>query len=284
MGRDSKYTLLNDVDWLRERYTIEGKSTVEIANIVRCSSPQTVCQSLRKHGIHVRSKSEGHLVKRQGDGLILDDTTLSIITGCLLGDGFFSRNRGTGNPQFRKNNIYYDHQLFVAKQLFGEKYKERISGPFANDGGLSKNSKPLFHLRSLVHPELLYLYDLWYPESNEYKKIIPENIPLNSTVLLHWFLDDGYSYKAQRRYPNPKYNKEVTRCYFCTQSFRLEELSFLCERIKDIFCITMKPRFHQRHGIVAGTGYEIEIWESCVKDFFDIIGPSPVNSLSYKWK
>ena len=106
------------------------------------------------------------------------------------------------------------------------------------------------------------------------------------TVLLHWFLDDGYSYIVNRKYKNPKWNKRKVRVLFSTQSFQKEELELLAKKILDNLGLKVYVRFHRRNGKVLGTGYELELSEkkSNITLFYDIIGPPPVPSLAYKWK
>lgn len=54
----SRYSPLNNYDWLYEKYWAEGKSTYKIADIVGCSSHVTVFRALRRLSIPTRSSSE----------------------------------------------------------------------------------------------------------------------------------------------------------------------------------------------------------------------------------
>lgn len=58
-----KFTLLSNVDWLKQEYVIAGKSGRDIAKALGCS-PQTVISALRKHGLVVRTSSETKSTKR----------------------------------------------------------------------------------------------------------------------------------------------------------------------------------------------------------------------------
>ena len=283
-GISLNYPKLNDRDLLYKQYVEEKRSTLQIGKEIGCSC-QTVAQSLRRHGIYVRTLSEGMLINQEDDGLRFNDETISILTGCLLGDAGLSTTHGdTTNANFRKCNKYYDHIKFVATCLFANKWDTRVSGPFKNKGFKGGKDSFRFALQSLVHSEITELYHKWYPESNNRIKIIPEDIPLDPTVMLHWFLDDGYCYYTNRKYSNPKWNHRETRVYLCTQGFQKPELDMISARIKDELDLTVKPRFHQRHGKFEGSGYELEVSIPDVPKFFSLIGPPPVASLAYKWK
>ena len=52
-----KYTILEDRNWLYEKYIVQKLSASQIASIVGCKSRQTVTNALRRHGITVRGKS-----------------------------------------------------------------------------------------------------------------------------------------------------------------------------------------------------------------------------------
>jgi len=282
----SFYKKLNDYEWMYQKYINEGKSTIDIATLSGAKSCGTVTQSLNRLKIPIRSTTEGRLCKR--DPNYKFNINKQVIDGCLLGDAFLTISLGSKTklyPKFGKNNIYYDHHKFVGKILFGENWDKRVKR-YPNKGWEHYDSKDLFHLRGLVDRRLASFYKRWYPEWNDYKKVIPEDIKVSKELLLHWFLDDGYSYIINRKYNNPKWNKRKIRIEFATQSFNKEELEIFSKKIYNELGLIIKPRFHQRHGKIAGTGYEMCLSEkkSQVKLFYDIIGPCPVPSMEYKWK
>jgi len=273
MRQSKKYPLLNDIAWLKQKYEVDKLSTIQIGSLVGGANCGQVTRRLAIFGIQVRTKSEGHTCNREGDGFRLNE---SVVTGCLLGDGdFYANNRDSDGsyPIFRKNNIYYDHIVYVAKMLF-DKWEERISEG-KNDGGFGKGT--IFSLRSLTHQELMPWFRKWYPPKNNFVKIIPENIKIDEKVLLHWFLDDGYSCRRKNR---------CGKVYagFASMCFQRDEQEMLVEKIQKKFGIRMKVSYHQRNGEVKGTGWEIIVPQSQTQQFFEIIGPPPVSSLAYKWK
>jgi len=280
VGVSLKYPQLNDLEWVRHEYISLEQSLNQIAK--KCNAPfNSVRQALIRAGVRLRTKGNGQrLFRNQNDYLIFNKP---VIEGCLLGDGSMTSHSRSDDsaPVFRKTNIGYDHVLFVASQIFSQNAETRIKES-KNKGFEGYTSQPIFHLRTLTHPEMMPMYRAWYPPENDYIKVIPESIEITPDLLLHWFMDDGYSY-----YFNKKSGKKIyryLRVMFCTQSFQKEELEMLCKKIKQATGLVMTLRFHQKNGEVSGTGYELALSQKQIIDFFDIIGPCPVSSLSYKWK
>jgi hypothetical protein len=276
MKDSKKYPLLNDKDWLICQYIDNNLSTVDISNLIGCNHGQ-VYTRLQRYNIPIRSRSEGHRVKRD-DSQYQFIFNQEVIEGSLLGDAHFKRieNREDSYPSFVKNNINYDHILFVAKHLFVHNWELRIS-EIENKGNY--NGKNQFKVATWSEIELKPLYQRWYPEWNNYKKVIPYDINVTPTVLLHWFMDDGSSFHRRKNSPT----KQIYIEFYC-QSFNREELSNLCDIINHKFDLKAAPHLHQRHGIIKGTGMEVIIPQSKSRDFYDIIGPCPVPSFQYKWK
>lgn len=75
-----------------------------------------------------------------------------------------------------------------------------------------------FRTRSLEYFNSYYFR--WYKE----RKIVPEDLELNSMVIARWFADDGNIIK---------YNKKAYVTKFSTESFTLEEIEFLVKKLKD---------------------------------------------------
>lgn len=80
----SVYAELNDVDWLQQKYEVEGLSTKQITELVGARTPNSVRQALIRHGIAVRSVRDGWIRRQRDDGFKIDP---SVLTGILLGDG-----------------------------------------------------------------------------------------------------------------------------------------------------------------------------------------------------
>jgi LAGLIDADG DNA endonuclease family len=279
----SSYLLLNDKKWLEQKYIVENLSTLDIGKMVGCNC-SAVRSSLLRLGIPVRSKSAGHRIKRD-DNINLNEP---VINGALLGDASLTKPRKTGNCLLRQSSIHYDHLELLASKLIVHNYKSRIKGPVVKNGGCATfrgkiyKAQPVYLFHTLTCPQFLALRKLWYADNGE--KIIPKSIKITAETLLHWFLDDGYSYYVTRHKDIPKYTKTIARVQFATQGFIKSDLEWLCSQIWDKFQIKMTPRLHRRYGKICGKGYFVEVSETHVKKFFELIGPCPVKSLEYKWK
>ena len=277
----SKYVKLNDSKWLEKQYLGNFRSLNHIARESGCTA-SSVRSALLRFGIKLRSKSEGQRLRYGKEDFF--QINKDVIDGCLLGDACLRKMNKYSNdslPLFLKKNLYHDHILLVASLLFGQNHTDRIREVRSYHGyGLAGNAKSMFSLSSLTHPELEPFYQRWYPRTNDFHKVVPEDIAISPTMLLHWFMDDGYSYWVS--YKNDK--QRYLRVEFATQSFNKPELDFLAESILNILGLRMAVRLHKRHGEIRGTGYEMHVQQKDVPKFFEVIGPCPVPSLAYKWK
>lgn len=276
-----KYQQLGDSNWLRTKYCEQKLSFSAIANLVGCKW-HSVRSACLRHNVPIRTRGEGlRNARRWGEDYFVFNG--SVINGCLLGDGGLScQNRKSDDsfPTFTVSTIHYDHAMWIAKQLFVQKPEARVKERISK--GLSPNGS-IFRVTTITHDNLVPVFQSWYPKANGFKKIIPEDIEINETLLLHWYLGDGYSYMVTRKKCK---NPLRVRVQFATQSFQKDELEMLCEKVKAKFGIKLYPRFHQRYGQIKGTGYHVELSEKIDQAvlFFSLIGPPPVASLAYKWK
>lgn len=267
---------LEDGEWLRQKYIEEKLSLLKIGKILN-SNFNHVRSAILRHGISLRTRSEGQKIRYNQDGY--EDYfcfNKSVIEGCLLGDGGlvkYNKYNHNSFPSFAKGNIGYDHVKFVADILFTKDAHKRIA---ERDNASGQN---MFRLSTLTHFELNVLYHDWYPDYNNYEKLIPDSLKINKEVLLHWFMDDGYSYWVKYK---EKYR--YLRVQFATQCFTKESCDKLYEKIKEHTGLNIRPRYHQKHGKIAGYGYYMELSQKQNLDFFNIIGPCPVPSMEYKWK
>ena len=267
----SKYPLLNDKQWLYKQYIEEKLSINAICKIVGAKTSNSVRQHLIKYSIPVRSVGDGLRVNRESDGLIINR---EVIEGCLLGDGFlqkWNKNSKNSYPYFIKRNKYYDHIRYVSKILFEDKWRDRIKE--SDEKSLGKRHT-VFTLRSLSNKKLQFYYERWYPEQNDHKKTIPKDIEVTSNLLLHWFLDDGNSY---RRRKNSKIKQVIIT--FCSECFTKEEQQMISEKINNRYKLDCKVVPYS-----DGTGWRIKLPQSKTSLFYNIIGPCPVPSMEYKFK
>jgi hypothetical protein len=264
-----KYELLNNKEWLRQKYIIEKLSTKEIAKLAGAKTPNSARQALIRNGIDLRTIGEG-LTATRNDDFELD---MDVIIGGLLGDAHMrSHNRNSNNsfPYFKKKNIGLDHVQYVAKLLFPSSWESRVvteigKNPFNNA------NVTYYKISTLSRRELLPIFRQWYPEHNGFKKTIPENISINSKILLHWFLDDGCTIYIK--------NKELVDTKFCAMSFNRNEQEILIESVRKNLDIQMTIRKAE-----SGSGSDIWIPPSQFEKFMYVVGNCPVSSMQHKWK
>lgn len=269
--KSRKYPKLNDEQWLRQKYLKEGVSAVKIGEIIGVKTSNSVRQSLIRFGIPLRNSSDAQTHNRESDGLVLN---LPVIEGCLLGDGslsVYNKNSAICKASFQKKNIHYDHVMFVANQIFNKNPEDRIK-----KSGNKVNGKfySYFCLSSYKHKSLRDLYNRWYPDWNNQKKIIPEDLSVSAEMLLHMFLDDGSSH--HRRKESKTKQIAIT---LSTQCFEKENQEIFVDKVKSKFGLQMSVKTTG-----DGTGWRIQVPQSQTPLFYEIIGPPPVESLAYKWK
>lgn len=264
-----KYPHLNDDEWLYTKYVIEGMGTSAIALLLGIKSSNSVREALIRANIPVRDFRESQIYNRDDDGFIIN---YDVITGCLLGDGYlrcYNKNSEYSAPYFSKTNKFKDHIQYVASKIYEYNQDNWISLSRNKCNGKVLN---YWSIRTLSHDSLTPLYNKWYPLSNNRRKTIPDDLIITPDVMLHWFLDDGSTYQRKRK------TKQVYGI-LCTECFTLDEHKLLQEKVKHSLGLNLSIS-----KINYGTGYRLTIKQSEIYDFYETIGPCPVDSLKYKWK
>lgn len=290
---DSKYKLLNDKNWLSNKYLVEKKGTIEITKLAGAKQANSARQALIKFGIPMRSIGDGLTCNRRDDGFRLTNESLQVIEGSLLGDAFlrvWKKGSRQGNASLYKRNKFYDHVVFFGKGVFESEEKAKMMIKEERNSltykGVIKSFK-YFHIRTYSHKELTPLYKKWYPESNGFKKLVPCDFELTPTSLLHWFMDDGCSFrrKREREYKNTRaktilrQNHNQIIISFASESFSKEDNERLVKQMREKFNLNAKVNKYCK-----GTGWRIGISQSDAQKFFETIGLCPVPSMQYKWK
>jgi len=107
----------------------------------------------------------------------------SLIIGTILGDGYLRIIPG------RKNALLEINHSFKAKDYVDWKYSilknVTVSPPKSRK---TNNGRIAYRFYTKQLPELTELYKMFYKDK---KKIVPNNLTLNSTILSVWYMDDG---------------------------------------------------------------------------------------------
>jgi hypothetical protein len=177
----------------------------------------------------------------------------------MLGDGRMCCAKH--NPVFQFKNKYYEYVKYCYDLFHLQNVKiYTISPKIFIHNGREINSKGTYSFQTLSHAELLEYYKLWYPNNNK-KQVIPKNINIDETVLLHWYLDKGNIYT----------NKYIV---FSTHYFIRNDIEWLCEQFNNKFDLGMRVYKDNL----------IYIPQTKSSHFFSVIGKCPIKCMEYKWK
>ena len=193
--------------------------------------------------------------------LKLSNLQKEVLVGLILGDGHIelSPNRKSARLKVEysiKNADYVEWLYQIFKNLVKMTPRKRTINSF---GGNFER----FGFTTLSLPDFLPFRESFYQIKT---KIVPKNITelLTELGLAVWFMDDG-SYKS----------KECRGKLICTHNFTPDEVTFLCQVLKEKFGLEAIPR-RQIDGI------EIYIRASSFSRLKKLISPFIVASFLYK--
>ena len=181
------------------------------------------------------------------------------LDGELLGDGSISKPKFRYAACFTYGSKYLEYVQYVASTLkdFGIGQTGKINEYVRKDGSGSG-----FFYKSNTYAELLPFRARWY--SND-KKIVPRDIKLTPITCRQWYIGDGSLVK-------PRVSKR-SYIVLCTDSFPVEDVQWLVERLADIGLLATRTPSKNRIQI---SGYS-------TLDFLNYIGECPVECYLYKW-
>lgn len=261
-----------DAQWLYEQYVVSQKSVDEIATMEKCSNG-TISKWLQKHKIKTRQRGHTHHIK-YGNHFDNKNYIKEVLIGELLGDGsIISPNAYSAVFSINTSNKLYLEwlrQIFISNQLMTGEISSRENKSFK----LKTGEWPIIHrLQTKRYAELLN-YRLWfYPDG---KKIIPIDIILTPTVVLHWYLGDG-GYRNQ--------------IILYTNGFSLHDNNILVDKLNSIgLPFELAETRRKIDGITRKKSennepeYYLRLKSKYSKDFFNYIGDHPPTLYTYKHK
>jgi hypothetical protein len=190
---------------------------------------------------------------------LINDHVNEIIIGSLLSDGSIGHtNNGknyfwthTSINESYINYIMDDSQINLHKFLNPEKM-------FISKNKKVYKSKKSFTIKTMASVTFTKFYNKWYPNG---KKIVPMDIILTPTILLHWYIGDG----------SISSSNGIT---LCTDSFDIDSIDFLLHQLSNLNLCPMLNYLENR----------IIIPNRRVVEFLNYIGNCPVDEFKYKWK
>lgn len=268
-----KYKQLDDYEFLYNSYTVNKLSATAISKLVGAKSSNSVRQALLRFKIPLRGiENSLNLYHRLEDNFIIDSSS---IVGSLLGDGSLQKRNKSSSlcyPIFKRKNKYFSHVKFMADILNISESCIRLEKSRYTYKGLTRyNQCYLFYTNS--SKTWIPYYEKWYPESNGYKKSLPEDVVLDCKALLYWFLDDGYSYFRKDRNGRVKVG-------LCSEAFSERENDILASLLYTTFGLNFRVARLSN----INNQFRLTLPTSESDLFFKIIGSCPVKELQYKWK
>lgn len=180
---------------------------------------------------------------------------LEVINGCLLSDGCITKTIRAKNYYFTHSSIHESYSNLLIQELRIPLHKNVKPAGIQTIIGRKYKCSESFEIRSPNSPTFTKMRSKWYDEN----KIIPSDIEITPTCLLHWYLGDG------------SINGNIG-LKLCTQGFTIKDNNYLIQKLNKLdFC--------------AKLGYDNQIFvpNKRVYEFLNFIGPPPLDCFAYKW-
>lgn len=251
--------------FLEQQYSIEKKSTTQIAKMVGCSH-MTVSRYLRKFNISRRERSESIHLSRKNN-FIMGDAVRTYIDGLLLGDGSI--------PKARKYAANYYHGCSIKSEQWLKKIKSDFEC-FGIDSTIKKYVVParIIKGKRVASSDAIMLYtksyeefkifrERWYPNGT---KIIPKDVSITPFLLANWFMGDG------------NYNKTPLSLSLATNKFTKEDICFIIHEIYDVLGVAFHIVTADANQFIMQLTKKID-----VQKFLEYIEPCRISCFNYKW-
>ncbi|KXB06655.1 hypothetical protein AKJ51_03270 [candidate division MSBL1 archaeon SCGC-AAA382A20] len=198
---------------------------------------------------------------------------IELLEGTLLGDASIQKQETPHGDYFYYKLTAKDEKLLEHyRKLFG---KYGIKNTYIVQDNKSQGTFSLgFYMNK--HSKLPGLKQKWYKERNgKTLKVVPENLKLTSTVLLHWHLGDGSVPRRKEK------NNMVPPVVLAANCFSEEGVELLIRKLKELglnfYPVEYRSGF--KNGKRSG-----ECLYSCVQDdtlfrYFSLIGVNPPSEI-----
>ncbi len=184
---------------LQELYCNQNLSQKKVAEILKCNV-DTVAINLKKYNIKSH-KTGSWLVNKE---IILNSQQLDYINGALLGDGCLTKPNKL-NTNFSYVSKCYQHVKFVSVPFENILFKENIKKYTYFDKRTMKEYSR-YSFRTELNKCFTDLYKKWYINNIKH---IPQDLILNNTICLIWYIGDGCLSKSKNSYQI----KLATHCF-----------------------------------------------------------------------
>jgi len=232
-------------EWLYQEYHNKGTLVIDIANILGIHY-STVYEWLRHYGIPIRNNSEAQHFSRK-NSVVITPYLSEMLIGELLSDGALSLSCGPLSTSYKHTSKHRKYVSWLSHEFSSQGLQQ--------SGNIRLRSDGCWDYQTLNYPELVQLRDRFYP--NKGKKIIPPDLILTPTILLHLYLGDGCLACNKKGLPGIR----IATCCFDRASHKVlsNELS----------------RIGIQHTVCLGTKASIYIKTGSVQDFLGFAAPCP---------
>lgn len=150
-----------------------------------------------------------------------------ILNGTLLGDSCIPFN----NYKYKK---YFDYKITARDQKFLFWFDKLLKTFKINNSWITKDSRTnfslYFYINNCPYPELMKLRENWYKErlGKSAQKVVPRELQLTPTVLLHWYLGDGSLIRRKNDF------NRVPYVVLATNTFSKNDIELLIRKLKEL--------------------------------------------------
>jgi len=149
-----------------------------------------------------------------------------IINGTLLGDASIKIEKYNDSRYFSYKLTAKDRNFLLWCQKLFDLFK--VKSWISLENKVSLTHSLWFYINTCPYPEFLNLHSKWYiPKDGRNFKIVPRDLEITPTVLLHWYLGDGCLVRQ-------KGSNRIPRIVFATNCFTKEDVDFLIGKLKTL--------------------------------------------------
>ena len=252
--------IILDKEKLCDLYCNKMLSQSDVAKKFGCSI-DTVRQNLRAYNIpsHIPNY-HAHMQK-----IFLNKEQKDYLYGAMLGDGCLYRAKRGKNSQFIYTSKSYQHVNFVSIPFKNILYKEGIRYVTYRDKRTNKEYDR-YTFRTITDVGFENERKIWYPDGYKH---IPNDLKLNSTICLIWYLGDG-------GICNSKKSQNIKLSTHCFKKEEQEDI--LLPQLSCFEAFLAKADVGENGNQV----YCIYIPRRKIKEFLEFIGECPFEDYSYK--
>lgn len=258
LGLDKKgVNTYKNKDWLYNQYVNLVKTKQEIADDINIGIT-TINRWMKKHEIPIRDRGlASHLAL--GNTIHIEQELAELLNGGAIGDGYIGSN-STFSAYYTQTNKHEDFIQWLSVQFHNLGVNGSIHKNVQERWGKERTS---YTFCSRNYSDFLAFQKMWYPNG---KKIVPQDLELTPSLLLFWYLGDGYLSSSEN----------VRPIILCTNGFSDKDVELLVRKLADL-------EIYSRRQPSRNTIY---INSTVALDFLKIIGECPKEIWSccgYKW-